>query len=180
MKINEIEFNIRVCGRGRPFIWGHGLTSSMDGEDALDIFRWGDLSEKVQLIRYDARGHGKTAPSYVPAHYHWRSLADDMTAIADALGRDRYMAGGQSMGCATAIYAALKFPRRIQGLVLATPPTAWEKRHAVSVAYRKMAKTDALLGGRLLAKLAFRRLRNNPPDWLAGTPEEKSPAKAPV
>jgi pimeloyl-ACP methyl ester carboxylesterase len=149
------------------------LTSSMDGEDALDLFGWNEFSSNIQLIRYDARGHGNTAPSYVSAHYHWQSLADDMTAVADALQVDSYMAGGQSMGCATAIYAALKDPRRIRGLVLATPPTAWEKRKAVSVAYRKMAQTDALLGGRQLAELAFRRLRNSPPDWLSGAPDEK-------
>ena len=173
VKTGEIEFDVRISGQGRPFIWGHGLTSSMDGEDALDIFKWNDFSDTIRLIRYDARGHGGTAPSYLPDDYHWRCLAEDMTAIADALRMERYMAGGQSMGCATAIYAALKAPRRIRGLVLATPPTAWEKRKAVSVAYRKMAQTDALLGGRQLAELAFRRLRYSPPDWLSGAPEEK-------
>jgi pimeloyl-ACP methyl ester carboxylesterase len=173
VKTGEIEFDVRISGQGRPFIWGHGLTSSMDGEDALDIFKWNDFSNKIRLIRYDARGHGGTAPSYLPDDYHWRCLAEDMTAIADALDMERYMAGGQSMGCATAIYAALKVPHRIEGLVLVTPPTAWEKREAMSGIYRKTAKTSALLGGKLLAKLAFRRLRNDLPDWLAGAPEDK-------
>lgn len=173
MIINDLEFNIRISGRGRPFIWGHGLTSSMDGEDVLDIFKWNEFSNKIQLIRYDARGHGETASSYISTSYHWRSLADDMTSIADALRIDRYMAGGQSMGCATAVYAALEVPHRIEGLVLVTPPTAWEKRSAISDAYRKMAKTSALLGGKLLAKLASRRFRKELPDWLAGAPDEK-------
>ena len=173
MKINDIEFNIRESGQGVPFVWGHGLTSSMAGEDALDIFRWDDFSNKIRLIRYDARGHGQTAASYVPDHYHWRALADDMTAIADALHVDRYTAGGQSMGCTTAIYAALKVPHRIQRLVLVTPPTAWESRKSMSDMYRKMAKVGALLGGKLFAKLAYQRLRNDLPDCLAGVPEEK-------
>jgi pimeloyl-ACP methyl ester carboxylesterase len=173
VKINEIEFDIRVSGRGRPFIWGHGLTSSMDGEDALDIFKWNTFSDHIQLIRYDARGHGGTESSYTPDHYHWRSLADDMTAIADALHADTYIAGGQSMGCATAIYAAVKALHRVEGLILVTPPTAWEMRKGKSASYRKMAKINALLGGKLLAKLANRRLTNDLPDWLAGAPEEK-------
>jgi pimeloyl-ACP methyl ester carboxylesterase len=173
MKINEAEFNIRVKGRGRPFIWGHGLTSSMDGEDALDIFKWNDFSNQIQLIRYDARGHGQTASSHKPDHYQWRFLADDMKALADALRIDSYMAGGQSMGSATALYAALKVPHRIEGLVLVTPPTAWEKRKAMSHAYRKMARTSVVLGGKLMAKLASGRLRKDLPDWLAGAPEEK-------
>jgi pimeloyl-ACP methyl ester carboxylesterase len=173
VKINEIEFDIRVSGRGRPFIWGHGLTSSMDGEDALDIFKWNTFSDHIQLIRYDARGHGGTESSYTPDHYHWRSLADDMTAIADALHADTYIAGGQSMGCATAIYAVVKALHRVEGLILVTPPTAWEMRKGKSASYRKMAKINALLGGKLLAKLANRRLTNDLPDWLAGAPEEK-------
>lgn len=173
VKIDGVEFDVRISGQGRPFIWGHGLTSSMDGEDALDIFKWNDFSNNIRLIRYDARGHGGTAPSCQPDDYHWRSLADDMTAIADALHINRYMAGGQSMGCATAIYAALKVPDRIHGLVLVTPPTAWEKRQAMTAVYRKMAITSALLGGKLLAKLAYRHLRNNLPDCLVGAPDEK-------
>jgi pimeloyl-ACP methyl ester carboxylesterase len=172
MRINDIGFNVRVSGQGRPFIWGHGLTSSMDGEDALDIFGWNDFANNIQLVRYDARGHGGTESSYIPGHYHWKFLADDMTAIADALHIDMFMAGGQSMGCASAIYAALKAPRRIEGLVLVTPATAWEMRKGVSDSYRKMAKSSALLGGKLLAKMAERRLKSDPPDWLAGAPEE--------
>lgn len=173
MKIKNLEFNLRVSGQGKPFIWGHGLTSSMDGEDALDIFKWKEFAGAVQLIRYDARGHGGTESSYSPGHYHWRSLADDMTAIADALHVDRFAAGGQSMGCATAIYAALKVPHRVESLILATPPTAWERRKHVSELYAQMAKTDALLGGKRLAEMADRRLKHNIPDWLAGAPEEK-------
>jgi 3-oxoadipate enol-lactonase len=147
MKINDVEFNIRVSGQGKPFIWGHGLTSSMQGEDALDIFAWDDFSNKIQLIRYDARGHGESGSSYIPGHYHWQALADDMTAIAEALHIDTYVAGGQSMGCATAIYAAVKVPHRIQSLVLATPPTAWEMRKDSSDSYRTMAKTRIPSGG---------------------------------
>jgi pimeloyl-ACP methyl ester carboxylesterase len=173
MKINNIEFNVRVRGKGRPFIWGHGLTSSMEGEDALDIFKWNDFPREIQLVRYDARGHGETASSYLPNHYHWQSLAEDMTAIADALDVDAFVAGGQSMGAATAIYAALKASRRVRGLILATPPTAWEKRKSISGSYKEMAKSSALLGGKLLAELANKGLSNDPPDWLSGAPEEK-------
>jgi 3-oxoadipate enol-lactonase len=173
MKINHIEFNVRVRGRGKPFIWGHGLTSSMDGEDALDIFKWSDFAGAFQLIRYDARGHGGTASSYSPEHYHWRSLADDMTAIADALNVERFAAGGQSMGCGTAIYAALKAPHRVESLILATPPTAWEGRKKVTEFLKQMAETDAHLGGKRLARIADRRLKHDVPNWLVGAPDEK-------
>jgi pimeloyl-ACP methyl ester carboxylesterase len=173
MKIDNINFNVRIQGRGTPLIWGHGLASSMKGEDALNLFKWGGFSKNIRLIRYDARGHGKTQSTYAPDHYRWQHLAEDMTAIADALHLDTYAAGGQSMGSATAIHAALKVPHRIKGLVLATPPTAWKKRKAHTSYYYKMARRSGLLGGRLLAGLVNRGLKNAPPDWLAGAPETK-------
>lgn len=161
-----------MTGHGKALVWGHGLTSSMAGEDALDIFRWNEFPNNIQLIRYDARGHGETESTYKPEDYRWPQLAEDMAAIADALHLDTYLAGGQSMGCATSIHAALKVPRRVNGLILVNPPTAWEMRKGQTDAYKKMAKAGHFLGGRLLAKIVNRRLRNVLPDWLQGAPEE--------
>jgi pimeloyl-ACP methyl ester carboxylesterase len=44
------------------------------------------------------------------------------------------------MGAATAIYAAVRAPRRIQGLVVVTPPSAWESRPAQAEAYEAAAR----------------------------------------
>jgi pimeloyl-ACP methyl ester carboxylesterase len=44
------------------------------------------------------------------------------------------------MGAATALYAAVRAPRRVQGLVLVTPPSAWESRSAQAEAYRADAE----------------------------------------
>ena len=130
MQISNLEFNVQVSGEGPAFIWAHGLTASMVSEDLLGIFEWDEFLDNIQLLRYDARGHGETEPSYTPADYHWSNLAKDMLSVADALGIDEFVAGGQSMGCATTIYAGLMAPERIKGLVLMNPPTAWETRAA--------------------------------------------------
>ena len=44
------------------------------------------------------------------------------------------------MGAATAMYAAARAPRRVQGLVLVTPPTAWEARPQQAQAYEAAAR----------------------------------------
>jgi pimeloyl-ACP methyl ester carboxylesterase len=59
--------------------------------------------------------------------------------IADQLGLERFVAGGVSLGCATALYAALVAPQRISALILGTPPTAWETRAAQAALYEQMA-----------------------------------------
>ena len=63
-----------------------------------------------------------------PADYHWRELARDLVALADALGIGRFVAGGDSMGAATALHTAVDAPDRVVGLLLVLPPTAWETR----------------------------------------------------
>ncbi len=166
MQINGLEFNVRVTGGGNAFLWGHGLMASIASEDRLDLFEWDKFPKDRKLIRYDARGHGKTEPSYSPADYHWRNLAKDMISIADELGVADFVAGGQSMGCATTLYAGLLAPRRARGLVLVNPPTAWETRAAQGEYYRKMAKVGGLLGGKILARVTEKNLDRLLPGWL--------------
>lgn len=38
MQINGLDFNIQASGEGTPFIWAHGLMSSMESGDRLDWF----------------------------------------------------------------------------------------------------------------------------------------------
>lgn len=110
------------------FVWGHGLTSSMAREDEFGVLDHARLAREIRLVRYDARGHGRSGSTDDLDAYHWRELAADQLGLVDALGIDRYVAGGASMGCATALYAALAAPERVAGLVLVIPPTAWETR----------------------------------------------------
>ncbi len=116
-------------GGGVPFVWAHGLTGSRRHEDAAGLFAFGD-APRVRLIRYDARGHGESAGVDDPAGYEWPRLAEDLLAVMDAVDVDHGVVGGASMGCATALFTALAAPRRVDRLVLAIPPTAWDTRPA--------------------------------------------------
>ena len=173
MRVNHLEFNVQVSGEGPSLIWAHGLTASIVSEDLLSIFEWDQFSKDIQLIRYDARGHGETEPSYAPADYHWINLAKDMLSIADALGIDKFVAGGQSMGCATTIYAGLIAPERVKGLVLMNPPTAWETRAAQGDFYRELAKVGGALGGAKLAAVMSSDLERLVPSWLVEAKREQ-------
>ena len=107
-------------------MWGHGLTSSMAKEDRTGLMAW-SVPEGWDLVRYDAAGHGTSEVADPdPARYGWERLADDMLDLAPG----RFVAGGASMGCATALHAAVRAPERVDALVLVVPPTAWETRAA--------------------------------------------------
>ena len=89
-----------------------------------------------------------------------------MLGVADRLNIDTFVAGGQSMGCATALYAGLLAPQRIEKMVLMNPPTAWETRATQGEYYQKLAKIGGLLGGKLLAKIMSRKIERLLPGWL--------------
>jgi pimeloyl-ACP methyl ester carboxylesterase len=127
---------VRVEGEGRAFVWTHGFTSSMAGEDALGTNALFAGLPGVQVVRYDARGHGSSAPGRDEAASAWPALALDLLELCDRLALERPFAGGASMGVATTLHAALRAPRRFAGLVLVMPPTGWETRAAQADLYR--------------------------------------------
>jgi 3-oxoadipate enol-lactonase len=164
INVNNTDLAVSIAGDKIPFIWAHGLTGSMSVEDSSGLFDWQGCAKIAKVIRYDARGHGISGGTLVPADYHWSNLASDMLCIADQLGIGNFIAGGQSMGCATSLYAAVAAPERISGLVLINPPTAWETRAAQSAIYEIGVAVAEKEGTRALADL----LRQRPlsPEWL--------------
>lgn len=128
-------------GTGRSVVWGHGLSSSRAEEDTTGLLgSWPFPEDAVRRVRYDARGHGESPGPADPAAYRWDELARDQLALADALGIGTYVAAGASMGCATALHAAVLAPERVEALVLAIPPTAWDTRPAQRALYEAGAE----------------------------------------
>jgi 3-oxoadipate enol-lactonase len=172
LRLRDLHFNVRIAGKGVPMIWGHGLMGSVDSEQRLGWFGWEQPPSGVQLVRYDARGHGASEASYTADSYTWPNLAGDMLALADALGASTFIAGGASMGCATALTAALAAPQRVRGLVLVLVPNLWEARAAQARSYRIAALAGRLLGGKGLAWSMGRTMPERLPPWLfAAQPE---------
>ncbi len=166
MNIRGVNLNVQIYGEGVPFIWGHGLLYSVEIEDQLISLHWKDLPAGVQLVRYDARGHGKSQASFHPQDYHFRNLALDMLAIAGALNINSFIAGGVSLGCMTSIYAALEYPERIKAMVLMLPGTAWQTRIAQARRLRLLALIGLLVGGSGLSRVMNLNSSRTVPAWM--------------
>jgi pimeloyl-ACP methyl ester carboxylesterase len=173
MQVNNLEFNVQVSGEGETFVWGHGLSASIEAEDLLDWFQWHRFPDSIKLVRYDARGHGKSELSKKPEDYHWRNLAKDMLAVADGVGAKKFIAGGSSMGCATAICAAIEAPERMKAMVLVIPPTAWETRAAQGAIWNRFALFGRLLGGKGMGKMMGKNIDRMLPQWLIDAEPER-------
>lgn len=103
-------------GNGATVLLIHGHTQDRRIWDPL----MGSLiGEGLRVIRPDLRGHGRSArPS---SGYHHSHHAADMAAVLDAAGIDRTVVVGYSIGGAIALEMAITQPKRLTGLVLASP-----------------------------------------------------------
>ncbi len=77
---------------------------------------WRQLSGSYRLIRFDARGFGRSARPTTTF-----SLSEDLLGVLDELSLDRPLLVGLSMGGGAALDVALSHPSRVAGLVLAAP-----------------------------------------------------------
>jgi 3-oxoadipate enol-lactonase len=118
-RLHEVESDglqliVEEFGSGPPLLYGHGLT----GSRIQTARQLAPLAAAHRVIAYDQRGHGESTPVTDPAGYDVRRMAGDVTAILDALGIERVVVGGNSMGAATALRFAMEHPERVEALIL--------------------------------------------------------------
>ena len=126
----------------------HSLATSREWEDQAGILNWSAVTAAgLQLVRADARGHGTSTGAPVPEHYQWRTRADDLLALADAVSPNRPVDGlGESTGCGVLLWAALTRPDRFRRLVLVIPPTTGDARAQQAELYLAAADLIELRG----------------------------------
>ena len=138
-----LDHDVQEGDPGRPVVVAlHGLTSSRAAEDATGYFGWSAVAAGGRtLVRYDARGHGRSTGRAEPADWAWTALADDLLALLDAVSPGAPVdAIGVSMGVGTILTAAVRAPGRFRRLALVIPPTAWGTRAAQAEMYGASAR----------------------------------------
>ncbi|MEL6737430.1 MAG: alpha/beta hydrolase, partial [Pseudomonadota bacterium] len=76
-----------------------------------------ELAKTRRVIRYDQIGHGLTGPD-PGGDYCRANFASDVGEVLDALGIERAIIGGNSMGGAVSLAFAIESPERVAGLIL--------------------------------------------------------------
>lgn len=135
-----VRLAVGDSGAGSPVVLLHGLTATrryvVMGSKTLE--RSGH-----RVIAYDARGHGRSSPAPDPAAYTYQDLGADLRGVLDALGVQRAVLAGASMGAHTLLWLALRMPERVGGLVVITP--GYDP--ASDDAPARLARWDALADG---------------------------------
>ncbi|MEA3335079.1 MAG: alpha/beta hydrolase [Chloroflexota bacterium] len=104
-------------GSGPPIIFAHGLT----GNRHVTRKQFTPLANHYTIVIFDQRGHCDSTAVTDPALYDAEHMAADMAAVMDTLGIERAIVGGESMGSATTLMFALRWPERVEKLLLTAP-----------------------------------------------------------
>lgn len=107
-----------ISGRGPSVMRaGHFLTH-LEKDWSSPV--WGPyleaLSARYSLVRYDQRGTGLSDPDLADTSV--QAFANDLLAVADAAGLDRFPLVASSQGVPTSLQFAADHPRRVSCLVL--------------------------------------------------------------
>ena len=112
-----LELAVETFGDGPWLVFAHGLTGNRHGTRR----QFAPLADRYRIVIYDQRGHGDSTPVTDPALYDLERMAGDMAAVMDALGIEQAIVGGESMGAATTLRFALRWPERVSALLLTAP-----------------------------------------------------------
>ncbi|HEX6275081.1 MAG TPA: alpha/beta hydrolase [Polyangiaceae bacterium] len=119
-----VRLHVESAGSGRALVFAHGFGGS--ARNFRPQAR--ALGRTHRVILYDARGHARSDAPADANEYVLDRLVDDYEHVAtgDASTERRedggVIAGGLSLGAATALAFALRRPERVRALVLASPP----------------------------------------------------------
>jgi len=107
----RLEYVEQGNSEGFPVVFLHGVTDSWRSWELV----LPHLPPWIRALALSQRGHGE---SDRPADYRARDFAEDIAAFGDALGLDRFLLVGHSMGATNAQRFAIDHPDRVRGLIL--------------------------------------------------------------
>ncbi len=108
----------------------HGWTATAD----LNWFTcYRPLSEHFRVVAFDHRGHGTGVRSKSP--FRLEDCADDAADVATALGIDRFVPVGYSMGGPVAQLLWKRHPQRVDGLVLCATAARFSTRREERIGF---------------------------------------------
>ena len=100
------------------------------------------LGEHYRVLAFDHRGHGRGIRSR--RKFRLEDCADDVAAMADAVGVDEFVAVGYSMGGTVAQLTWRRHPERVRGLVLAATASHFNARRNERLSFLGLTGLAAL------------------------------------
>jgi pimeloyl-ACP methyl ester carboxylesterase len=112
VRANDIDVYYEVTGEGEPLV----LIPYLAADQACYAFQVAEYAKHFTCFTVDLRGAGLTDKP--EGTYTTELFADDVAAFMQASGIDRAHVSGLSLGAATGIWLAAKYPERVKSLSL--------------------------------------------------------------
>lgn len=112
VQVNGITMHYARQGSGEPLI----LIPYLAADHACYDFQVADYARHFTCISIDLRGAGESDKPDGP--YSTELYADDVSAFMQAIGVERAHVSGLSLGAATGMWLAAKYPAKVQSLSL--------------------------------------------------------------
>jgi pimeloyl-ACP methyl ester carboxylesterase len=97
-----------------PLLLTHGYSAT----SAMWTPNLAALSADRQVLTWDLRGHGRSQSPTDPDAYSSQDALDDLGALLDAIGAERAVVGGQSLGGYLSLAFHQTHPERVAALLL--------------------------------------------------------------
>ena len=108
----DIQLNFIEQGQGQPMVFLHG-----NGEDSsYFVHQISHFSKSYRVIAIDTRGHGQSPRGERP--FAIKQFAEDLKDFLDAINIAKVVILGFSDGGNIALEFALKYPERVEKLIL--------------------------------------------------------------
>lgn len=114
VEVRDLSVCCELTGEGYPLVLIMGFSANMDWWDPELV---DDLSKEFRVLAFDNRGAGRTVTPD-EGEFTMELLADDTVALMDTLGVEKAHIVGMSMGGMIAQELALKYPEKVDKLVL--------------------------------------------------------------
>jgi 3-oxoadipate enol-lactonase len=118
VEANGIRINYEIQGEGEPLV----LIPYLAADQACYAFQVSEYAKHFSCYTVDLRGAGLSDKP--GGDYTTELFADDVAAFMDAVGIGPAHIGGLSLGAATGMWLAAKYPERVKSLSL---HSAWPK-----------------------------------------------------
>jgi len=118
VKVNGINMNYEQTGSGEPMV----LIPFLTADNGCYAFQLPEYSKHFTCFSIDPRGAGETDKPAGP--YSTEMMADDVAGFMQALGINKAHVVGTSLGAATALQFAAKYPDKVKSL---SAHSAWTK-----------------------------------------------------
>ena len=112
VKANGITINYEQQGAGEPLV----LIPFLAADNACYAFQVADYAKHFTCISVDPRGAGETDKP--TGTYSMELFADDIAALMQAIGAQKAHVSGVSLGAATGLWVAAKYPHLVKSLSL--------------------------------------------------------------